>query len=137
MSLRPLGQAKKSGYYPKLTFISDIQHVIQTGQSRGEHIDDIARVRPSLSLANTEMLVLLLFPVVSTSATPCFLVCPREEFFTSSYFRIQQRVRKRSHITLVLKSFRVKFKVHLMALQCVNGLAPSYLLELLLASEPP
>ncbi len=57
--------------------------------------------------------------------------------------RMLTRTRKRAHITPILKSlhwlpvcFRIDFKILLLVSKTLNGLGPTYLLDLLLAHEP-
>ena len=65
------------------------------------------------------------------------------QLLQNSAARVLTRTRRRAHITPVLRSlhwlpvcFRIDFKVLLLVFQCLNGVGPSYLVELLLPYEP-
>ena len=66
------------------------------------------------------------------------------QLLQNSAARVLTRTRGREHITPVLKSlhwlpvhFRIDFNVLLLVFNCLNGLGPSYLSDLLLLYQPP
>lgn len=144
-----IGSSKKPGCYLRLifelTFTPHIKHVVKTVFY---HLKNIARVRPILSLANAKMLV---HAFISSRIDYCHALLsglPKKrtlhlQLLQNSAARVLTRTRRRAHITLVLKSlhwlpvsFRIAFKVLLMVFKYLNGLAPFYLLDLLLPYEP-
>ena len=129
----------------ELNFIPHMRNVSKTGFY---HLKNIARVRPFLSLASTEV---LMHAFISSRIDYCNALLsglPNKSISTlqllqNSAARVLTGTRGREHITPVLESlhwlpvrFRIDFKVLLVVFKCLNGLGPSYLSELLLNYEP-
>ena len=125
---------------PHLTFDNHIKQLCKTAFF---HLRNIARLRPSLTLADAEKLV---HAFVSSRLDYCNSLfiginsynLQRLQYIQNCAARILMRVRKYDHITPILKSlhwlpvsFRVEFKVSLLTHQCIYGNAPPYLKELL------
>jgi len=125
----------------ELDFIPHIRNVTKTGFY---HLKNIARVRPFLSLASTDV---LMHAFISGRIEYCNALLsglPKKsisylQLLQNSAARVLTRTRGREHITPVLKSlhwlpvcFRIEFKVILVVYKCLNGLWPSYLSDLLL-----
>ena len=128
-----------------LDFIPHIRNITKTGFY---HLKNIARVRPLLSLASTEV---LMHAFISSRIDYCNALLsglPKKsisnlQLLQNSAARVLTRTRGWEHITPVLKSlhwlpvcFRIDFKVLLVVYKCLNGLGPSYLSDLLLNYEP-
>ena len=91
---------------------------------------------------------MLFSQVALTTVMPCCLVFPKKtisrlQLLQNSAARVLTRARRWVPITPVLKSlhwlpvsFRIDFRVLLIAFKSLNGLGPSYLADLLLPYEP-
>ena len=112
------------------------------------HLKNIARVSPFLSQASTEVLMHAFISCRLDFCNALLSGLPKKSIFNLPLLqnlaaRVQTRTRGREHITPVLKSlrwlpvrFRINFKVLLPVFRCLNGLGPSYLLDLLLPYQP-
>ena len=146
-SLCPSLQVKNLGviFDSELGFIPHIKHVTKIGFY---HLKNIARVRPILSRANTEMLMHAFITSRIDYCNALLSGLPKKnisplQLLQNSAARVLTKTRGRAHITPVLQSlhwlpvcFRIDFKVLLLVFKCLNGLGPSYLSDLLLPYEP-
>uniref|UniRef100_A0A3Q2V4T4 Reverse transcriptase domain-containing protein n=1 Tax=Haplochromis burtoni TaxID=8153 RepID=A0A3Q2V4T4_HAPBU len=146
-SLCPSLQVKNLGviFDSELGFIPHVKHVTKIGFY---HLKNIARVRPILSRANTEMLMHAFITSRIDYCNALLSGLPKKNISTlqllqNSAARVLTKTRGRAHITPVLESlhwlpvcFRIDFKVLLLVFKCLNGLGPSYLSDLLLPYEP-
>ena len=125
---------------PQLTFDTHIKHLCKTSFY---HLRNIAKLRPTLTLADAEKLV---HAFVSSRLDYCNALLigisgrslQRLQYIQNSAARILMRVRKYDHITPILKTLhwlpvplRIEYKVSLLTHQCIHGHAPQYLKELL------
>ena len=125
---------------PQLNFDTHIKHLCKTALY---HLRNIAKLRQSLTLADAEKLV---HAFVSSRLDYCNALLigipgksiQRLQYIQNSAARVLMRVRKHDHITPILKSLhwlpvslRIEYKVSLLTHQCLHGLAPLYLQELL------
>ena len=140
-SIRNLGVIFDS----ELNFIPHIKNLTKIGFY---HLKNIARVRPFLSQASTEV---LMHAFISSRLDYCNALLsglPKKsitnlQLLQNSAARVLTRTSGRAHITPVLRSlhwlpvrFRIDFKILLLVFKCLNGLAPSYLSDLLLPYRP-
>uniref|UniRef100_A0A3P8P5K8 Reverse transcriptase domain-containing protein n=1 Tax=Astatotilapia calliptera TaxID=8154 RepID=A0A3P8P5K8_ASTCA len=146
-SLCPSLQVKNLGviFDSELGFIPHVKHVTKIGFY---HLKNIARVRPILSRANTEMLMHAFITSRIDYCNALLSGLPKKnisplQLLQNSAARVLTKTRGRAHITPVLESlhwlpvcFRIDFKVLLLVFKCLNGLGPSYLSDLLLPYEP-
>uniref|UniRef100_A0A669DS15 Reverse transcriptase domain-containing protein n=1 Tax=Oreochromis niloticus TaxID=8128 RepID=A0A669DS15_ORENI len=146
-SVCPSLQVKNLGVIldSELGFIPHIKHVTKIGFY---HLKNIARVRPILSRANTEMLMHAFITSRIDYCNALLSGLPKKnisplQLLQNSAARVLTKTRGRAHITPVLQSlhwlpvcFRIDFKVLLLVFKCLNGLGPSYLSDLLLPYEP-
>uniref|UniRef100_A0A3P8PY01 Reverse transcriptase domain-containing protein n=1 Tax=Astatotilapia calliptera TaxID=8154 RepID=A0A3P8PY01_ASTCA len=146
-SLCPSLQVKNLGviFDSELGFIPHVKHVTKIGFY---HLKNIARVRPILSRANTEMLMHAFITSRIDYCNALLSGLPKKNISTlqllqNSAARVLTKTRGRAHITPVLESlhwlpvcFRIDFKVLLLVFKCLNGLGPSYLSDLLLPYKP-
>uniref|UniRef100_A0A669CX68 Reverse transcriptase domain-containing protein n=1 Tax=Oreochromis niloticus TaxID=8128 RepID=A0A669CX68_ORENI len=146
-SLCPSLQVKNLGVIldSELGFIPHIKHVTKIGFY---HLNNIARVRPILSRANTEMLMHAFITSRIDYCNALLSGLPKKnisplQLLQNSAARVLTKTRGRAHITPVLESlhwlpvcFRIDFKVLLLVFKCLNGLGPSYLSDLLLPYKP-
>uniref|UniRef100_A0A674N4B1 Reverse transcriptase domain-containing protein n=1 Tax=Takifugu rubripes TaxID=31033 RepID=A0A674N4B1_TAKRU len=129
----------------ELSFIPHIKNITKVGFY---HLKNIARVRPFLSQASTEV---LMHAFISCGLDYCNALLsglPKKsitnlQLLQNSAARVLTRTRGREHITPVLESlhwlpvrFRIDFKVLLLVFKCLNGLGPTYLSDLLLFYHP-
>ncbi|XP_054864080.1 uncharacterized protein LOC129348233 [Amphiprion ocellaris] len=129
----------------ELNFMPHIKNITRIGFY---HLKSIARVRPFLSQASMEV---LMHAFISSRLDYCNALLsglPKKsilnlQLLQNSATRVLTRTRGREHITPVLKllhwlpvRFRIDFKVLLLVFKCLNGLAPSYLSDLLLTYRP-
>lgn len=129
----------------ELNFIPHIKNVTKIGFY---HLKNIARVRPFLSQANTEV---LMHAFISCRLDYCDALLsglPKKtisnlQLLQNSAARVLTKTRGRAHITPILKSlhwlpvcFRIDFKVLLLVFKCLNGLGPTYLSDMLLSYQP-
>ena len=125
---------------PQLTFDNHIKHLCKKSFY---HLRNIAKLRPTLSVADAEKLV---HAFVSSRLDYCNGLLygisgkniQKLQYIQNSAARILMRVRKYDHITPVLKSLhwlpvslRIEYKISLLTHQCIHGHAPQYLKELL------
>nr|XP_055058719.1 uncharacterized protein LOC129442564 [Misgurnus anguillicaudatus] len=118
-------------------------HVNNLSRSSYFHLRNIAKLRPTLTLADAEKLV---HAFVSSRLDYCNALvigipaksCQKLQYVQNSAARILMRVRKYDHITPILKtlhwlpvSSRIEYKVTLLTYKCIYGDAPPYLKELL------
>ena len=147
-SLNPSQSVKNLGVIldSDLNFIPHIKNITKVGFY---HLKNIARVRPFLSLATTEV---LMHAFISSRLDYCNALLsglPKKtinslQLLQNSAARVLTRTRGREHITPILKSlhwlpvrFRIDFKVLLLVFKSVNNLGPSYLSDLLSPYRPP
>uniref|UniRef100_A0A3B3TCC0 Reverse transcriptase domain-containing protein n=1 Tax=Paramormyrops kingsleyae TaxID=1676925 RepID=A0A3B3TCC0_9TELE len=115
---------------PQLTFDTHIKHLCK---STFYHLKNIAKLRPTLSLADAEKLV---HAFVSSRLDYCNALLigipgkniQRLQYIQNSAARILMRVRKHDHITPILKTLhwlpvplRIEYKVSLLTHQCIYG----------------
>lgn len=129
----------------ELSFTPHIKNITKIGFY---HLKNIARVRPFLSQASTEVLMHAFISCRLDYCNALFSGLPKKsisnlQLLQNSAARVLTRTRGREHITPVLKSlhwlpvrFRIDFKVLLLVFKCLNGLGPSYLSDLLLIYQP-
>uniref|UniRef100_A0A8C8DHB1 Reverse transcriptase domain-containing protein n=1 Tax=Oryzias sinensis TaxID=183150 RepID=A0A8C8DHB1_9TELE len=129
----------------ELNFTPHIRNIVKTGFY---HLKNIARVRPFLPLASTEVLMHAFIFSRLDYCNALLSGLPKKsisnlQLLQNSAARVLTRTRGREHITLVLKSlhwlpvrFRIDFKVLLMVYKCFYGLGPSYLNDIILKYEP-
>ena len=129
----------------ELNFIPHIKNVTKIGFY---HLKNIARVRPFLSQANTEVLMHAFISCRLDYCNALLSGLPKKsihnlQLLQNSAARVLTRTRGREHITPVLESlhwlpvcFRIDFKVLLLVFKCLNSLGPSYLSDLLLSYQP-
>ncbi|XP_073349448.1 uncharacterized protein [Pagrus major] len=128
-----------------LTFIPHIKNITKIGFY---HLKNIARVRPFLSQASTEVLMHAFISCRLDYCNALLSGLPKKslhnlQLLQNSAARVLTKTRGREHITPVLKSlhwlpvrFRINFKVLLLVFKCLNGLGSSYLSALLLPYQP-
>uniref|UniRef100_A0A8C6Q5K8 Reverse transcriptase domain-containing protein n=1 Tax=Nothobranchius furzeri TaxID=105023 RepID=A0A8C6Q5K8_NOTFU len=145
LSFNPSEQVKKLGviFDSELTFIPHIKNITKIGFY---HLKNIARVRPILSRANTQMLMDAFITSMIDYRTALLSGLPKKsisglQLLQNSAARVLMKTRRREHITPVFLHwlpvcFRIHFKVLLMVFKCLNGLGPSYLSQLFLPCEP-
>jgi len=121
----------------QLTYDTHIKHLCKTSFY---HLKNIAKLRPTLNLADAEKLI---HAFVSSRLDYCnalLIGISGKSIQRLQYIqnRILMRVRKHDHITPILKSLhwlpvplRIEYKVSLLTHQCIHGHAPLYLQELL------
>ena len=110
-----------------------IPHIRNTTKIGFYHLKYIARVRPFLSLASTEV---LMHAFISSRLDYCNALVsgpPKKsisqlQLLQNSVVRVLMKTRKRAHITPVLESlhwlpvrFRIDFKVLLLVFKCLKG----------------
>jgi len=129
----------------ELSFIPHIKNITKIGFY---HLKNIARVRPFLSQASTEVLMHAFISCRLDYCNALLSGLPKKsinnlQILQNSAARVLTRTRGQEHITPVLKSlhwlpvrFRIDFKVLLLVFKCLNGLGPSYLTDLLLPYQP-
>ena len=125
---------------PHLTFNTHINHLCRTAFY---HLKNISKLRPLLTLPDAEKLV---HAFISSRLDYCnglFFGIPGKsiqklQYIQNSAARVLKRVRKYDHITPILFSLhwlpvsaRIDFKILVMTHNCINGLAPPYLQELI------
>jgi hypothetical protein len=125
------------------------QHVTSTARTLNFHLRNIARIRPLISQKATESLVHALissrldYGNALLASQPACRIRPLQ-LAQNTAARIVTRKAPWEHITPILKTLhwlpvaqRVKFKLCLLVFKCLNGLAPSYLREMLTPYTPP
>uniref|UniRef100_A0A672IAL3 Reverse transcriptase domain-containing protein n=1 Tax=Salarias fasciatus TaxID=181472 RepID=A0A672IAL3_SALFA len=129
----------------ELSFIPHIKNITKIGFY---HLKNIARVRPFLSQASTEVLMHAFISCRLDYCNALLSGLPKKnisnlQLLQNAAARVLTRTRGRAHITPVLQSlhwlpvrFRIDFKVLLLVFKCLNGLAPSYLADLFLPYRP-
>ena len=146
-NLKPSKTVKNLGviFDSELSFIPHIKNITKIGFY---HLKNIARVRPFLSQASTEVLMHAFISCRLDYCNALLSGLTKKSIFNlqllqNSAARVLTRTRGREHITPVLKSlhwlpvhFRINFKVLLLIFRCLNGLGPSYLSDLLLSYQP-
>lgn len=130
---------------PHLSF--DI-HIKQLCKIAFFHLQNIAKLRPFLSLPDAEKLV---HAFVSSRLDYCNALLigipcrslQKLQYIQNCAARILMRVRKNQHITPILRNlhwlpvnFRVDYKICLLTHQCVHGSAPAYLKQLIQPYHP-
>uniref|UniRef100_A0A8C6KAZ9 Reverse transcriptase domain-containing protein n=1 Tax=Nothobranchius furzeri TaxID=105023 RepID=A0A8C6KAZ9_NOTFU len=147
LSLNPSSQVKNLGvtFDSELTFILHIKNITKIGFY---HLKNIARVRPILSRANTEMLMHAFITSRIDYCNALLSGLPKKrisglQLLQNSAAHVLTKTRRREHITPVLETlhwlpvrFRIDFEILLTVFKCLNGLGPSYLSELLILYEP-
>lgn len=126
----------------ELTFVPHIKNITMIGFY---HLKNVARIRPFLSQANTEVLMHAFISCRLDYCNALLSGLPKKSVYSLQILqnlaaRVLTRTRGREHITPVLKSlhwppvsFRIDFKVLLLVFKCLNGLGPS---DLLLSYQP-
>ncbi|XP_029938415.1 uncharacterized protein LOC115381268 [Salarias fasciatus] len=144
---KPAQSVKNLGviFDSELNFIPHIKNITKIGFY---HLKNIARVRPFLSQASTEVLMHAFISCRLDYCNALLSGLPKKnisnlQLLQNSAARVLTRTRGRAHITPVLQSlhwlpvrFRIDFKVLLLVFKCLNGLAPSYLADLFLPYRP-
>ncbi len=144
---KPTQSVKNLGviFDSELNFIPHIKNITKIGFY---HLKNMARVRPFLSQASTEALMHAFISCRLDYCNALLSGLPKKsilnlQLLQNSAARMLTRTRGQAHITPVLKSlnwlpirFRIDFKVLLLVFKCLNGLAPSYLSDLLLPYRP-
>uniref|UniRef100_A0A671UM61 Reverse transcriptase domain-containing protein n=1 Tax=Sparus aurata TaxID=8175 RepID=A0A671UM61_SPAAU len=144
---KPTQSVKNLGviFDSELNFIPHIRNMTKIGFY---HLKNIARVRPFLSQASTEVLMHAFISCRLDYCNALLSGLPKKstlnlQLLQNSAARVLTRTRGREHITPVLESlhwlpvrFRIDFKVLLLVFKCLNGIAPSYLSDLLLPYQP-
>ena len=131
---------------PKLSFLP---HVNQVTKSAFFHLRNIARIRPSLSFSAAETLTHAFITSRLDYCNSILFGLPnyilnKLQYVQNSAARLLTSTRRRDHITPVLQNLhwlpvkqRIEFKVLLTTYKAINGLAPSYLTDLIpLGSQP-
>ncbi|XP_073330272.1 uncharacterized protein [Pagrus major] len=131
---------------PTLTFQTHIKEITRTAFF---HLRNIAKIRPALSRRSAEV---VLHALVSSRLDYCNVlfsglpICTTRslQLVQNSAARLLTKTSRFCHITPVLASLhwlpiqaRADFKVLLLTYKALNGLAPSYLTELLSPYIPP
>ena len=134
-----------------VTFDQDLNfkaHINQACRTAYFHLRNIAKIRNILSKNDAEKLI---HAFVSSRLDYCnslLAACPKSslksfQLVQNAAARLLTRTKRREHITPVLKSLhwlpvesRIKFKILLLTYKAVNGLAPSYLQELVVSYLP-
>ena len=118
-------------------------HVIQTCRTAYYHLCNIGKIRKFLTSASCELLIhaLITSKIDYCNALLCKLpkrLLNKLQHVHNCAARILTFTKRNEHITPILKqlhwlpvSFRIRFKISLLVFKCLNGLAPSYLQELL------
>uniref|UniRef100_A0A672G1Q5 Reverse transcriptase domain-containing protein n=1 Tax=Salarias fasciatus TaxID=181472 RepID=A0A672G1Q5_SALFA len=144
---KPAQSVKNLGviFDSELNFIPHIKNITKIGFY---HLKNIARVRPFLSQASTEVLMHAFISCRLDYCNALLSGLPKKnisnlQLLQNAAARVLTRTRGRAHITPVLQSlhwlpvrFRIDFKVLLLVFKCLNGLAPSYLADLFLPYRP-
>ncbi|XP_034017384.1 uncharacterized protein LOC117502434 [Thalassophryne amazonica] len=127
-------------FNPQLSFDAHVTSICKTSFF---HLQNISRLRPSLSIPAAEKLV---HAFVSSRLDYCntFLIgipgrsLQKLQYVQNSAARILMRVRKDEHITPILHTLhwlpihlRIEYKIFLHTHHCLHGAAPTYLTELL------
>ncbi|CAM4639172.1 unnamed protein product [Leuciscus chuanchicus] len=130
---------------PHLSFNTHIQLICKTAFF---HLRNISKLRPSLSLSDSEKLV---HAFVSSRLDYCNALLigipgsslQRLQYIQNCAARVLMRVRKSEHITPILHKlhwlpvrFRIEYKICLLTYQCVYGSAPVYLKDLINRQNP-
>ncbi|XP_073330500.1 uncharacterized protein [Pagrus major] len=133
-------------FYLTLTFQTHIKEITRTAFF---HLRNIAKIRPALSRRSAEV---VLHALVSSRLDYCNVlfsglpICTTRslQLVQNSAARLLTKTSRFCHITPVLASLhwlpiqaRADFKVLLLTYKALNGLAPSYLTELLSPYIPP
>uniref|UniRef100_A0A667Z0D5 Reverse transcriptase domain-containing protein n=1 Tax=Myripristis murdjan TaxID=586833 RepID=A0A667Z0D5_9TELE len=125
---------------PCLSFDRHIKDITKTAYF---HLRNIAQIRSSLSMADTETLIHALVSARLDYCNVLFSGLPRAstkslQMVQNAAARVLTRTRKFDHITPILASLhwlpvhiRSDFKVLLLTYKILNGFAPSYLSDLL------
>uniref|UniRef100_A0A669DR24 Reverse transcriptase domain-containing protein n=1 Tax=Oreochromis niloticus TaxID=8128 RepID=A0A669DR24_ORENI len=153
IDLGPLAEYFKSvvtnlGFKMDSDFKLDSQ-IRATVKSSFYHLRRLAKIRPILSRPHLETVI---HAFISCRLDYCnALYCgvsqhllSRLQLVQNSAARLLTKTRKREHITPILASLhwlpvyhRVHFKILMFVFKCLNGLAPTYLSELLHPYSPP
>ena len=124
---------------PHLNFEPHIRHICKTSFF---HLRNISKLRPTLTLADSEKLVHAFISSRLDYCNALLIRIPSKslqklQYIQNSAARILMRVRKREHITPILRSlhwlpiiYRTQYKISLLTHQCIHGNAPPYLKEL-------
>ena len=128
---------------PQLIFNNHIKYLCKTAFY---HLKNISKLRPLLTLSDAEKLV---HAFISSRLDYCnglFIGIPGKnteklQYIQNSAARVLMRVRKHEHITPILFSLHwlpvsagIDYKILIITHNCINGLAPPYLQELI---KPP
>lgn len=117
-----------------LSFVPLSSLVRNITKSAFYHLKNIARVRPFLSLANTETLIHAFITCRIYYFNALFFGLTKKNLFKLQLFQnsaahVLTKTRKRAHIALILKSlhwlpvcFRIDFKIILLVYKALTGL---------------
>lgn len=128
-----------------LSFASHISSVVKNSFF---HLRNIARLRPSLTLGDAEILTHALITSRLDYCNALFLGLPKKliarlQYVQNSAARVLTSTRRSAHITPRLHDLhwlpvasRIHFKILLLTFKALHGLAPSYLSDLLCPYSP-
>jgi hypothetical protein len=123
-------------------------HISKVTQTAYFHLRNIAKVRPFLTQQDAEKLIHAFITSRLDYCNALFTGLPKKHLkklalIQNSAARLLTKTKKREHITPVLAelhwlpiSYRIDFKVMLITYKALNGIAPSYISELLISYQP-
>jgi hypothetical protein len=123
-------------------------HINQSTKTAYFHLRNIAKIRNILPKSAAEKVVHTLVSSRLDYCNALLAACPKTsiksfQLVQNTAARLLTGTKRREHITPVLKSlhwlpveYRIKFKILLLTYKAVNGMAPSYLKDLLVPYQP-